>query len=73
LSGDWLAGGGISAADLVAYPVLMQLSRAVARAETMPLELAIHPFAEYFPAIDAWRKRVAALKGFHNAYPPHWK
>ena len=42
-SDPWLAGDAISAADLVLFPVLMQLARATGRAEAAPLNLAIHP------------------------------
>ncbi len=73
LSQSWLAGETLSAADLITFPVLMQLSRASAREEAAPLGLAIHPLSEHFPNLDEWRKRVEALQGFHNAYPPHWK
>lgn len=74
LSSDmWLAGDALSAADLVNFPVLMQLARAVGREEAATLNLNLHPFHEHFPQIDAWRQRVEALPGFDNAYPPHWK
>ncbi len=69
----WLAGENLSAADLIVYPVLMQLSRAAAREDAAPLDLALHPFSEYFPNLDMWRQRIEALQGFDNAYPPHWK
>ncbi|MDA1311407.1 MAG: glutathione S-transferase family protein [Proteobacteria bacterium] len=72
-STPWLAGEALSAADLTLYPVLMQLSRAVAREEAASLELALHPIAEYFPQLGAWSKRIETLPGYHNAYPPHWK
>jgi glutathione S-transferase len=63
----------ISAADLIAYPVVMQLMRAVAREEAKPLNLAIHPLEDNFPNLNAWDRRLAAMPGFANAYPPHWK
>lgn len=72
-SAPWLAGDVISAADLIAYPVVMQLMRAVAREEAIPLNLAIHPLKDNFPNLNAWDRRLAAMPGFANAYPPHWK
>lgn len=72
-SSPWIAGENLSAADLVAYPVLMQLSRAAGREDAAPLDLAIHPLGEFFPNIEAWGRRIEKLPGFHNAYPPHWK
>lgn len=69
----WLGGDRISAADLIAYPVVMQLARAVGREEATPLNLEIHPLNNNYPKLDAWDKRLAAMPGFANAYPPHWK
>ena len=68
----WLAGTTFSAADLVTFPVLMQLERAVSRDEARPMNLDLYPFDTYFPNIAAWRARIEALDGFQNAYPPHW-
>lgn len=72
-SQPWLAGEELSAADLIVFPVVMQLCRAAAREEATPLELGVYPLSEYFPNLDAWSKRIEALDGFDNAYPPHWK
>lgn len=72
-SGSWLVGTRISAADLISYPVVMQLARAVARDEATALDLAIHPLDNHFPNLAAWAERLAAIPGFANAYPPHWK
>lgn len=69
----WLASENISAADVTVYPVLMQLARAVARDDAAFLDLALHPFGDHFPKIDNWCRRIEALPGFENAYPPHWK
>ena len=72
-SQPWLAGEKQSAADLIVFPVVMQLCRAAAREEAVPLELSVYPLSKYFPNLDAWSKRIEALDGFDNAYPPHWK
>jgi len=69
----WLAGGDISAADLVVYPVLMQLTRATDKDEAAPLNLGISPLDAQYPAIAAWRARIETLSGYDDAYPPHWK
>ncbi|MBG04062.1 MAG: glutathione S-transferase [Rhodospirillaceae bacterium] len=70
---QWLAGDAVSAADLMVFPVVMQLARAVAREAALPLDLALYPYREHFPRIDAWCDRIEALPGFERAYPPHWK
>lgn len=69
----WIAGDTLSAADLIVYPVMMQLFRAAAREGEAGLELALHPAGEHFPNIDAWCREMAKLPGYENAYPPHWK
>jgi glutathione S-transferase len=69
----WLVGENLSAADLVTYPLLMQLTRATAREEASSLDLAIHPISEHYPQLHEWTNRIEALQGFENAYPPHWK
>ena len=68
-----LAGDSISAADLVVYPVLMQLCRAAAHENAASLELAFAPLGEHFPNLAAWAGRIEALPGYDAAYPPHWK
>ena len=71
--GPWIAGDSLSAADLVVYPVVMQLLRATAREGEAELELAIHPACEFFPIIASWCLEMVKLPGYENAYPPHWK
>jgi glutathione S-transferase len=68
-----MVGGALSAADLVLYPVLMQLLRAVSRDDAGPLNLAIHPFGDHFPKLAMWCEKIESVPGFDNAYPPHWK
>lgn len=72
-SEPWLAGEALSAADLVVYPVVMQLLRAAGREEAETHALGVHPLAEHFPALGAWAGRMEALPGYDTAYPPHWK
>ena len=69
----WIAGDTLSAADLVLYPVIMQLERAASREAETDLELGIHPLGTHFQKIDAWRREMEKLPGYENAYPPHWK
>ena len=69
----WLAGESMSAADLVVYPVLMQLLRAAGREDGPPHKLAVYPLADHFPNLAAWAGRIEALPGYDTAYPPHWK
>jgi glutathione S-transferase len=70
---EWIASDALSAADLIAFPVIMQLLRAAGREDAEPLQLAIHPLADHFPNLASWISRIEALPGYDNAYPPHWK
>ncbi|MDJ0948172.1 MAG: glutathione S-transferase family protein [Alphaproteobacteria bacterium] len=69
----WLVGDGVSAADIAIYPLVEALLRAAAKPEAAPLALDLLPFVETFPALEAWRARIAGLPGYDNAYPPHWR
>lgn len=70
---DWLAGDTISAADLIVYPVLMQLARAAGREDAAAFDLAIVLLNAHYPALASWQTRIEALPGYDDAYPPHWK
>ncbi len=68
----FLAGDAMSAADLIAYPVIMQLDRAGQREEAKAFDLA-YPLKDHFPNLAAWGSRIETLPGYDKAYPPHWK
>jgi len=68
----FLAGRTLSAADLVVYPVLMQLGRAAAREQAQGFDLA-WPLSDNLPNVARWAARIEALPGYADAYPPHWK
>ena len=70
---DWLALGRLSAADLAVYPFVEVLLRAAGKESAKPLGLGLEPFAERYPALEAWRQRIRALPGYAKTYPPHWR
>jgi glutathione S-transferase len=69
----WLAGGELSAADLVAFPLIETLLRAAGKGAAGSFELRLLPMDETFPAIAAWRERIRSLPGYERTYPPHWR
>ena len=69
----WLAGTEVSAADLVAYPVIETLLRAAGKDAAKAFDLRLFPIEKTYPAIAAWRERIKALPGYEQAYPPHWR
>jgi glutathione S-transferase len=69
----WLVGEHFSAADLVIYPGIQTLVRALERREAQELRGQLLPLAEKYPALAAWSRRIEALPGYERTYPPHWK
>lgn len=70
---DWLAGGSVSAADIAVHPALETMLRAAGKPAAVPLDLGLLPFAQSYPALDAWRRRMTTVPGYDRAYPPHWR
>jgi glutathione S-transferase len=74
LSGSqWLVGQHVSAADLVVFPGIMLLLRAMEKREAGDLRSRFLPLETTYPAIARWIRRVEALPGYERTYPPHWR
>lgn len=71
--GQWLVGDACSAADLMIFPSIKTLQRALARREADELQTPFEPLEPNFPAIAAWLRRIEALPGYERTYPPHWR
>lgn len=72
-SSSWLVGENFSAADIVIFPGIQMLLRALERREAQDLRARLLPLENHFPAIAAWTRRVEALPGYERTYPPHWR
>jgi glutathione S-transferase len=70
---SWLVGDSFSAADIVVFPGIQMLLRALERREAQDLRGRFLPLETNFPAIAAWIRRIEALPGYERTYPPHWK
>jgi glutathione S-transferase len=70
---DWVVGETISAADIVIFPSLQILLRALARPEARDLSSRFLPLHVNYPALARWIARVEALPGYERTYPPHWR
>jgi glutathione S-transferase len=70
---EWVVGETISAADIVIFPSLQLLLRALARPEARELSSRFLPLALHYPALARWIDRVEALPGYERTYPPHWR
>ena len=72
-SSPWLVSESFSAADIVVFPGIQMLLRALERREAQDLRARLLPLETNFPAIAAWIRRIEALPGYERTYPPHWK
>jgi glutathione S-transferase len=70
---DWLVGRDFSAADMVVFPGIMLLLRAMDKREAGDLRSRFLPLETTHPAIARWIRRVAALPGYDRTVPPHWR
>jgi len=69
---NYLAGEKISAADVVVFPMIQALLRALSLPEAKSLELDFLPFASHYPNISNWIERITTIPGYENTYPPNW-
>lgn len=70
--GDWIVGDAYSAADMVIYPAIMVLLRALQRPGAGVLASRFMPVEVNYPSLARWLERVASLPGYAQTYPPHW-
>lgn len=70
---DWLVGEQPSAADLVVFPGIMLLLRAMSKREAGDLRSRFLPMERTYPAIARWIARMEQLPGYERTYPPHWR
>lgn len=70
---DFMAGDAPSAVDIMLYPHLAMIARIGPTIQVPGITPNIPDYANDFPELAAWMKRVEALPGFDAAYPPHWR
>lgn len=70
---EWVVGDSFSAVDMVIFPSLQLLLRALARPEAAELATRFLPFETNYPALGRWVQRVRSLPGYERTYPPHWR
>jgi glutathione S-transferase len=70
---DWLVGDHVSGADMVIFPGIMLLLRAMEKREAGDLRSRFLPMDATYPAIARWLHRMAGLPGYDRTYPPHWR
>ncbi len=70
---DWIVGDAYSAVDMVIFPGIQLLKRALERPVARELSSRFMPVEVNYPALGRWLARVAALPGYERTYPPHWR
>jgi glutathione S-transferase len=70
---EWVVGESFSAADIVIFPALQLLLRALAKPEARELSSRFLPLEVNYPALGRWIARVERLPGYERTYPPHWR
>ncbi len=69
---DWVVGERFSAVDMVIFPGIQQLKRALERPQARELASRFMPVEVNYPALGRWLARIEALPGYGRTYPPHW-
>jgi glutathione S-transferase len=70
---DWVVGERFSAADMVIFPGIQLLRRALERPAAHELAARFLPLHVNYPALGRWLTRIEALPGYQRTYPPHWR
>ena len=70
---QWIVGTSYSATDMVIFPWIQLLRRALDRAAAAELGARFLPMERNYPALARWIGRIEALPGYERTYPPHWR
>jgi glutathione S-transferase len=70
---DWIVGESYSACDMVIFPAIQLLRRALDRPQGRELSSRFLPIESNYPALGRWLARIEALPGYERTYPPHWR
>jgi peptide/nickel transport system substrate-binding protein len=69
----WIVGANYSATDMVIFPWIQVLRRALDRSAAAELGARFLPMERNYPALARWIHRIEALPGYERTYPPHWR
>lgn len=69
----WVVGEQFSAVDMVIFPGIQLLRRALERPAARELASRFMPVEINYPALGRWLKRIETLPGYERTYPPHWR
>jgi glutathione S-transferase len=69
----WIVGEHYSATDMVIFPWIQLLRRALDRSAAAELGARFLPMERNYPALARWIERIESLPGYQRTYPPHWR
>lgn len=69
---DYVAGNSITAADIVLFPFVQALLRAMVLPAADSLNLNFKNLDKYYPNITKWIARLESIPGYENTFPPNW-
>ncbi len=70
---QWIVGTQYSAVDMVIFPWIQLLRRALGKNSAAELGARFLPMETNYPALARWVLRIEALPGYARTYPPHWQ
>jgi glutathione S-transferase len=70
---EWIVGVNYSALDMVIFPWIQVLRRALDRSAAAELGARFLPMERNYPALARWIHRIESLPGYQRTYPPHWR
>lgn len=70
---EWIVGAQYSALDMVIFPWIQLLRRALDRPAAAALGARFLPMETNYPALARWIHRIEQLPGYDRTYPPHWR
>jgi glutathione S-transferase len=70
---QWIVGANYSATDMVIFPWIQLLRRAMNRSAAAELGARFLPMERNYPALARWIARIEKLPGYERTYPPHWR
>ena len=69
----WIVGENYTALDMVIFPWIQLLRRALNKPAAAELGARFLPMERNYPALARWIERIESLPGYENTYPPHWR
>ena len=70
---EWIVGARYSATDMVVFPWIQLLRRAMNKPAASELGARFLPMERNYPALERWVRRIENLPGYERTIPPHWR